>query len=293
MKNLQKEMLEEIQTKYSNMNIENQKSRNLFDNILQLSVLNFRDYPDEEIKKQKALFLLLIKYTNEGRFDSDFYMDTIENSKKIKTSIKRFFRKINEVSIYIKESVELNIDSISTTDNLQEYIIDIRSLIYALSQFVPNFEAEFKLLEAEKQKAILEKQESSNIEKNIQNQFNYHYSEIENCPQVSIHEVTHLLKLKDSSTTHKWLKSVNISPHKIGSKVMIYVQELQLELDLPLALSLKSKDPKNWENTFINLSRNEKTANAIIYKLNNKEESKFQIHKQISSDSSKNKFKNI
>ncbi len=220
-------------------------------------------------------------------------MDAIENSKKIKTSIKRFFRKINEVSIYIKESIALNIDSISTTDNLQEYIIDIRSLIYALSQFVPNFEAEFKLLEAEKQKAILEKQVSSNIEKNIPNQFNYHYSEIENCPQVSIHEVTHLLKLKDSSTTHKWLKSVNISPHKIGSKVMIYVQELQLELDLPLALSLKSKDPKNWENTFINLSRNEKTANAIIYKLNNKEESKFQKHRQISSEYSKNKFKNI
>lgn len=286
-------MFEAIQAKYSDVNVENQKSKNLFDNILQLSVLNFRNFPEEEIKKQKDLFLLIIEYTNEGRFDVEFYKDTFENSKKIKTSIKRFFRKITEILIYIKETREGNIDSFSLNEILHDHIIDIRSLIYALSQYVPNFETEFELLEAEKLKLLVKQKSQNGIQKKCSNQVNSKQSIIENCPQISIHEVAHELNLKDSETTRKLLNSINISPHKRGSKVMVYVQELQLALDLPLAKSLKSKDPLNWEKTFLTLSQNEKTANAIIHKLNTNEESKPYYDKQISSESSKNKFNNI
>lgn len=150
-------MIEDYYSRYSNINSDEVKEENFFDDLLDISTIDVRLLDSDRLELYQGLISALMFNVQRGLFDNDFFGNVGDRASKLKTALLRFAQTIKMVTLYSEKSKEENPELAPYSAMQMETVDGIKWLVNVLDTYAPDFQNENKLTDKEIRQGIPEK----------------------------------------------------------------------------------------------------------------------------------------
>ena len=81
---------------------------------------------------------------------------------------------------------------------------------------------------------------------------------------ISLKEIGEEINLRNEKSIRNWVISRGLTIHKVSSKSFIYRIEYELNIDKPLVIELRKKNPHNWKLMYKAIAKSEELYELML-----------------------------